>query len=77
MVYDNKISDEFDNGTNWTRTVPVVCRKIRKFATFDFVYTLSSTNIDQSVQNLATIYMPIRSRMSLIMGQNHTLSKCI
>ena len=33
------------------------------------VYTLASANIDQSVPNLATIYMPIRSRMSSIMGQ--------
>ena len=36
---------------------------------YDFVYTLASANIDQSVPNLATIYMPIRPRMSLIMGQ--------
>ena len=36
---------------------------------FDFIYTLASANIDQSVPNLATIYMPIRSRMSSIMGQ--------
>ena len=40
-----------------------------KFAIFDFVYTLVPANIDQSVANLATIYMPIRSRMSSIMGQ--------
>ena len=33
------------------------------------VYTLASANIDQSVPNLVTIYMPIKSRMSLIMGQ--------
>ena len=33
------------------------------------VYTLASANIDQSVPNLATICMPIKSRMSLIMGQ--------
>ena len=33
------------------------------------VYTLSSANIDQSVLNLATIYLPIRSWMSLIMEQ--------
>ena len=33
------------------------------------VYTLASANIDRSVPNLATIYMPIRSQMSLIMGQ--------
>ena len=33
------------------------------------VYTLASANIDQSVPNLATIYMPIRSWMSSIMSQ--------
>ena len=35
----------------------------------DFVYTLASTNIDQSVPNLATIHMPMRAWMSSIMGQ--------
>ena len=39
-----------------------------KIAESDFVYTLASTNIDQSVPNLATIHMPMRARMSLIMG---------
>ena len=63
------ISDEFFYGSNLTRTVRVVCPWIRKFAIFDFVYTLASANIDQSVPNLATIYMPIRSQMSSIMGQ--------
>ena len=33
----------------------------------DFVYTLSSTNIDQSAPNLVRIYVIIRSRMSSIM----------
>ena len=33
------------------------------------VNTLASANIDQSVSNLATIYLSIRSRMSSIMGQ--------
>ena len=33
------------------------------------LFTLASANIDQSVPNLATIYMPIRSWMSSIMGQ--------
>ena len=33
------------------------------------VNTQASANIDQSLPNLATIYMPIRSWMSLIMGQ--------
>ena len=40
-----------------------------KFAIFDFVYTLASANIDQSVPNVATKYVPIKSRMSFIMGQ--------
>ena len=68
-VYDHKISDEFQYGSNRTRTVRVVCPWIRKYAIFDFVYTLASANIDQSVPNLATIFMPIRSQMSMIMGQ--------
>ena len=33
------------------------------------VYSLASANIDQSVPNLATIHMPMRAQMSLIMGQ--------
>ena len=33
------------------------------------VYNLASANIDQSVPNLATIYMPIKSRMNSILGQ--------
>ena len=44
---------KFDYGSNRTR--------IRKFAIFDFVYTVTSANIDQSVPNLATIYLSIRS----------------
>ena len=43
--------------------------ELKKFAIFDFVYTLASANIDQSLPNLATIFMPIKSRMSSIMGQ--------
>ena len=37
-----------------------------KIAESDFVYTLSSTNIDQSVPNLVKMYLMIRSGMSLI-----------
>ena len=33
----------------------------------DFVYTLSSTNINQSAPNLVKLYVIIRSRMSSIM----------
>ena len=38
-----------------------------KIAEYDFVYTLSSTNIDQSAPNLVKIYVIIRSQMSSIM----------
>ena len=35
-------------------------------------FTLASANMNQSVSNLATIYMPIMSGMSLILGQIET-----
>ena len=35
-----------------------------KIAESDVVYTLASTNIDQSTPNLVKMYMTIRSRMS-------------
>ena len=38
-----------------------------KVAEYDLVYTLSSTNIDQSAPNLVRMYVIIRSRMSSIM----------
>ena len=38
-----------------------------KIAQSDFVYTLASTNIDQSAPNLVKMYMTIRFRMSSIM----------
>ena len=40
-----------------------------KIAKSDFVYTLASTNVDQLVPNMVTIYMAMRSWMSSIMGQ--------
>ena len=43
--------------------------ELGKIAAFDFVYFLASTNINQSTPNLVTMYMSIRSEMSLIMGQ--------
>ena len=39
-----------------------------KIAESDFVYTLASTNIDQSAPNLVKMYMTIRLRMSSILG---------
>ena len=38
-----------------------------KIAKSDFVYTLASTNIDQSTPNLVKMYVTIKSRMSSIM----------
>ena len=38
-----------------------------KIAESDIVYTLASTNIDQSMPNLVKMDVTIRSRMSLIM----------
>ena len=40
--------------------------EFRKIAEYDFVYTLSSTNIDQSALNLVKMYVIIRSQMSSI-----------
>ena len=38
-----------------------------KIAESDFVYTLASTNMDQSTQNLVKMYVTIRSQMRSIM----------
>ena len=40
-----------------------------KIAESDVVYTIASINVDQLVPNMVTIYMTMRSWMSLIMGQ--------
>ena len=41
---------------------------LKKNAIFHFVFTLASTNINQSAPNLVKIYMTIRSQMSSILG---------
>ena len=41
--------------------------EFRKIAESDFVYTLASTNINQSAPNLIKMFVTIRSRMRLIM----------
>ena len=43
--------------------------EFEKFAIFDYIYSLESANILQSVPNLATIHMPMRARMISIMGK--------
>ena len=40
---------------------------LERIAEYDFVNTLSSTNINQSAPNLFQMYMAIRPRMSSIM----------
>ena len=42
--------------------------KFAKFAEYDFVYTLAPTNVDQLVPYMVTIYMTLRSWISLSMG---------
>ena len=41
--------------------------EFQKFAKYDFVYNLASTNINQSAPNLVQMCMTIRAQMSLIM----------
>ena len=45
------------------------CLEFPKIAESDFVYTIASTNADQLVKNMVTVYMTVRSWMSFIMGQ--------
>ena len=45
----------------------VIALEFGKIAEYDFVYSLSSTNIDQSAQNFVKMYVIIRSQKSLIM----------
>ena len=42
--------------------------ELGKTAAFGFVYSLASTNKNQSEPNLVTMYMSLRFQMSLIMG---------
>ena len=44
-----------------------------KIAENNFVYTLPSTNINQSEPNLVHVYMTIRSRMGSIMSESSAL----
>ena len=43
--------------------------ELGKIATFDFVYSLASTNINQSAPNFLHNEYEHRSQMNLIMGQ--------
>ena len=48
-----------------------------KIAEYDFVYSLSSTNIDQLAPNLVKMYVTIRSRMSLNMDLIRAELSCL
>ena len=63
-MYDQQISNDFDNESTWTGTTKVTCSWIRKIGEFylvyTLVYTLASTNINQSTPNFVKIYTTIR-----------------
>ena len=46
--------------------------ELEKIAEFDFVYTLASTNINQSAPNLVKMNVTIRSRISYTMDLSRT-----
>ena len=56
-------------GLNGPEQLELFTLELGKIAAFDFVYSLASTNINQSSPNLVTMNMSIRSQRSLIMGQ--------
>ena len=45
-----------------------------KIAESDFVYTIASTNVDQLVPNMVTVYMTMKSWMSFDYGSNPTVT---
>ena len=45
-----------------------------KNCAFDFVYSLASTNINQSAPKIVTMYMSIRCQMNLIIGHTRSVS---
>ena len=56
-------------GPNGPKQLELFALELGRNASLDFVYSLASTNINQSAPDLVTIYMSIRSQMNLIMGQ--------
>ena len=61
-IYVQQNLNEFDHASDWTGTTGVICSRIGKIATFNFVYSLASTNINQSAPNLVTMNMSIDLR---------------
>ena len=56
-------------GPNGPEQLELFAHDLGKIAAFDFVYSLASTNINQSAPNLVTVCMSMISQMSLIMGE--------
>ena len=54
-------------GQNKLEQLELFALEFGKIAESDFVYTLASTNINQSAPNLVKMYVTIRSWMSTIM----------
>ena len=67
-VCDYKVLDEFNYGSIGPELSELSALELENFP-YLTLFTLASANIDQSVPNLATICLPIRSRMSLIIKQ--------
>ena len=63
-----KVSDELILGQIEPEHPELFALEFGKIADYDFVYSLSSTNIDQSAPNLVKIYVIKRSWMSLIIN---------
>ena len=61
------VSDEFNHGAIEPEYPEVFTLEFGKIADYDFVYTLSSTKINQSAPNLVKMYVIVRSPMSSIM----------
>ena len=64
-IYVHKVSDEL--GQIESEHPELFALEFGKIAESDFVYTLASTNIDQSTPNIVKMYVTIRSWMSSIM----------
>ena len=61
-IYVQQNLNEFDHGSNWTGTTELFALELGKIAAFDFVYSLASTNINQSTPNLVTMNTSIDFR---------------
>ena len=66
-IYVRKVKMSLIMGQIESEHPELFALEFEKMAEYDFVYTLASTNIDQSAPNWVKIYTTIRSQMSLTM----------